>query len=242
MLALSQADFLALWERGRTLHPLDQGLLTVCAALSEAQDNSAADWPIGRRNRALAELRLACFGPRLRGWTSCRQCAEKLEFELDGRALAESELPQYRQPIIVNGRAFRLPTSRDLAQIAAEQDPIAAAMLLLERCRVDGRAAAEDGAAQATDWTEEDINAVGEKMALADPLAEIMLHFDCPACGASFEESLDLSTFLWAEIEARAQRLLLEVHTLATAYGWSEAEILSLNAARREFYLEMVRA
>ena len=79
-------------------------------------------------------------------------------------------------------------------------------------------------------------------MALADPLGEIMLHFDCPACGTSFEESLDLSTFLWAEIEARAQRLLLEVHTLAVAYGWSEAEILSLNAARREIYLEMVRA
>jgi len=242
MLALTQADFLALWESGRALHPLDQGLLTVHAALSETQDGSVADWPIGRRNRALAGLRLACFGPALRGWTSCRQCSEKLEFELDGRALAENELPQYHEPIVVNGRAFRLPTSRDLAQIAAEHDPIAAAMLLLERCRVDGRAAAEDRAAPATDWTEEDIDAVGEKMALADPLAEIMLHFDCPACGTSFEESLDLSTFLWAEIEARAQRLLLAVHTLATAYGWSEAEILSMNAARREFYLEMVRA
>jgi hypothetical protein len=242
MLALTQADFLALWESGRALHPLDQGLLTVHAALSETQHDSAADWPIGRRNRALAELRLACFGPALRGWTSCRQCAEKLEFELDGRALAESELPQYREPIVVNGRAFRLPTSRDLAQIGTEHDPIASAMLLLERCRVDGRAAAEDQAAPPTDWTEEDIDAVGEKMALADPLAEIMLHFDCPACGTSFEENLDLSTFLWAEIEARAQRLLLEVHTLAMAYGWSEAEILSLNAARREFYLEMVRS
>src|SRR5271170_799939 len=238
MLALRQADLLALWESGRALHPLDQGLLTVHTAFSDTQHDSAADWPIGRRNRALAELRLAWFGPALRGWTSCRQCAEKLEFELDGRALAGSGLPQYRAPIIVNGRAFRLPTGRDLSQIAAEQDPVAAAMTLLERCRLRD----QDQAAPATDWTDEDIDAVGEKMALADPLAEIMLHFDCPACGASFEESLDHSTFLWAEIEARARRLLLEVHTLATAYGWSEAEILSLNATRREFYLEMVRA
>ena len=139
MLALNQADFLALWESRRALHPLDQGLLTVHAALSETQHDSAADWPIGRRNRALAELRLACFGPALRGWTSCRQCAEKLKFELDGRALAESEFPQCRAPIVVNGRAFRLPTSRDLAQIATEHDPIAAAKLLLENCRVDGQ-------------------------------------------------------------------------------------------------------
>jgi hypothetical protein len=35
---------------------------------------------------------------------------------------------------------------------------------------------------------------------------------------------------------------MLDVHTLASAYGWSESEILSLNPARREFYLEMVRA
>jgi hypothetical protein len=240
--ALTQADFLALWERGKTLHPLDWGLLAVHAANSEAPPDSAADWPIGRRNRALAEMRLACFGPALRGWTFCRQCAEKLEFQLDGRLLAESQVPAPGETVVVNERTFRLPTSRDLAKIAAEHDPIAAAMLLLGRCRVDGRATAEDQEAPTTEWTEEDIDAVGEKMALADPLAEIMLHFDCPACGTSFEESLDLPTFLWGEIEARAQRLLLAVHTLAMAYGWNEAEILSLNAARREFYLEMVRA
>ena len=92
------------------------------------------------------------------------------------------------------------------------------------------------------DWTEEDLDAIGDQMALADPLGEIMLHFDCPECGKSFDDSLDLPTFLRAEIEGRAKRLLREVHTLASAYGWSEAEILSLNPARRQFYLAMVRA
>ena len=33
-----------------------------------------------------------------------------------------------------------------------------------------------------------------------------------------------------------------EVHTLATAYGWSEAETLALGDARRAMYLEMVSA
>ena len=87
------------------------------------QPESAADWPIGRRNRALVEMQLACFGPALRGWTSCRRCADKLEFALDGRALAESPLPEQGEPIVVSGRTFRLPTSRDLARIAAEDDP-----------------------------------------------------------------------------------------------------------------------
>ncbi len=43
-------------------------------------------------------------------------------------------------------------------------------------------------------------------------------------------------------MEARAKRLLSEVHALASAYGWSEREILGLSVARREFYLGMVRA
>jgi hypothetical protein len=243
MRALTQVDFLALWESGQALHPLDQGLLAIHAAFPETQQHdNAADWPIGRRNRALAEMRLACFGPALRGWTSCRQCADNLEFQLDGRVLAESHAPEPGETIVVNGRAFRLPTSRDLARIAAEQDPIGASMLLLERCRLDDDAEPPNRTAPTIGWTEQDLDAIGERIAVADPLAEIMLHFDCPTCGESFEESLDLPTFLWAEIEARAKRLLLDVHSLATAYGWSEAEILSLNPARRQFYLEMVHA
>jgi hypothetical protein len=240
MRALTQADFLTLWETGRALDPLDQGLLAVHVAFPETARESTADWPIGRRNRALAELRCVCFGPALRGWTSCRQCGDKLEFELDGTALAESQLPDQGEPIVVKGRAFRLPTSRDLAQIAAEHDPAEAEMLLLERCRVDGPAIVEDQSSSAFDWTEDDLDAIGEKMALADPLAEIALHFDCPACGESFQESLDLPAFLWAEIEGRAKQILLEVHTLASAYGWTESQILSLSAARREFYIAMV--
>ena len=33
----------------------------------------------------------------------------------------------------------------------------------------------------------------------------------------------------------------MEVHTLASVYGWTEREILSLSEPRRAFYLEMVR-
>jgi hypothetical protein len=241
MRAVTQSDLLALWESGKALHPLDWGLLAVNTMFPETQPDSVADWPIGRRNRALVEMQLACFGPALRGWTSCRRCADKLGFALDGRALAESPLPNQAEPIVVNGRSFRLPTSRDLARIAAEDDPGTAAVALVEMCRIDGEPV-ERSFATEIDWTKEDLDAIGDKMALADPLGEIMLYFDCPQCGESFEDSLDLPTFLRAEIEGRAKRLLREVHTLASAYGWGEAEILSLNPARRQFYLEMVLA
>ena len=238
MQSLSQADCLALWESGRALHPLDRGLLAVHAAFPESRTESIPDWPLGRRNRALAELHCASFDRWLRGWTACEQCAERLEFQVDGQALMASGEERACVPIAYAGSEFRLPTSRDLAAIAEESDPSAAALRLLRQCRI----ASNSSEASDEGWSEAELEVIGERMAAADPLAEILLHFDCPVCGCAFDESLDLTAFLWAEMESRAKRLLLDVHELATAYGWSEAEILSLSAARRNAYLEMVRA
>jgi hypothetical protein len=236
MRSLSSDDFLNIWERGFRLHPLDRGLLALSAALPETSYDSLADWPLGQRNRALAELRCACFGPGLQGWIRCAQCEEKLEFQMDGRALMKQDVGCERnqgEPIVVNGHSFRLPTSRDLACAVREADSRLAAVRLLESCRL------EEGVAPA--WSEEEMEEVGEILALADPMAETRLTLHCPKCGYEWYETLDLATFLWSEIEARAKRLLMEIHSLASAYGWTEKEVLSLSEPRRAFYLEMVR-
>ena len=44
------------------------------------------------------------------------------------------------------------------------------------------------------------------------------------------------------ELEAQAKRLLRSVHVLASAYGWSESEILALSEARRDAYVELVQS
>lgn len=230
MRSLTQTDLLVLWETGRSLHPLDQGILAVGAAFPEVRE-SVADWPLGRRNRALVELHGRVFGGSLRGWTVCPQCAEKLEFELDCRTLEAQFDEQQAVFVEVDGERFRLPTSRDLAALIGEMDATQAAQSLLHRLNAAGRAA----------WNEAEIEAAGERLAEADPLAEIRIGFACPSCGEGFAESLDLPSFVWSEMEARARRVLTEVHELASAYGWSESEILRLTPARREFYLEMVR-
>ena len=237
MRALTQAELLALWEAGKPLAPLDRGVLAVGAA-SERHRN-AADWPLGQRNRALAQLHRATFGGALSGWTNCRGCGEPLEFEFDSRSVADAEPgpadeePAERRVVTVGGRSFRLPTSRDLAAAAEEASEPAAARRLLDTCWAGKESAGPD-------WSEEDVAAIGEALAEADPLAEIRLHFDCPACSASFDESLDLADFVWAEIETPAKRILRDVHLLASAYGWSESQILALSPVRRSAYLEMV--
>jgi hypothetical protein len=234
MRVLTQVDFLALWEIGRSLHPLDQAVLTVEAAFPQEAEN-VADWPIGQRNRALAELHCACFGPSLRGWTACRDCEEQLEFEINARALIETGASGGEQFVLVDGQSYRLPTSRDLAAVMHIKDPIVGTQRLLEQCCTAQKLPANA-------WNEEQIDAIGQSIAAADPLAEIMLSFDCPGCGSHFEQSLDLPSFVWAEIEGCVSRLLFDVHTLALAYGWSESDILSMSAARRGSYLKMLRA
>jgi hypothetical protein len=231
MRALSGSELLGLWETGASLHPLDQGVLALEAALPGA--GRVADWPMGRRNRALAELRCALFGPALRGWTGCRECGAQLEFDLDASVMAETSAAEAGDHVAVGQRNYRLPTSRDLAAIVGETDSGLAARRLLARCRAgDDMADASIG--------EDEVEAVGEAMAAADSLAEVLLRFDCPACGAAYDEPFDLAAFLWAELEARARTALWEVHRLARAYGWSEVEILALSPTRRRAYLEMV--
>jgi len=191
MRAPSNADVLDLWERGFRLHAVDRGLLALGVAFPETPYESLADWPLGRRNQALAELRCSCFGPGLQGWTSCTQCGEKLEFQMDGRTLIEPAGDRERGPresIFVKGHSFRLPTSRDLARAAQESDSRVAAIRLLEACRLE--------TGDAPPWSEEDIEDVGERMALADPMAETRLTLHCPNCSHQWEEPLDLAIFV----------------------------------------------
>jgi uncharacterized Zn finger protein (UPF0148 family) len=172
------------------------------------------------------------FGGPLRGWVACPRCGEKLEFAFDGHTVSAGMDAERDASVEVDGERFRLPTSRDLAAVVGETDATRAAERLLRRLQLTGGDV----------WSEAQMEAVGERLAEADPLAEIRLSFTCPRCEVGFEESLDLPSFVWSEMEARARRVLSEVHVLALAYGWSEAEILRLSPARREIYLDMVRA
>jgi hypothetical protein len=236
MRKMTDAGMLDLWERGYRRHPLDRALLVLATAYTEAAGEAAADWSIGKRNQALVAVHSHWFGPRLRGWLPCGRCGAKLEFDMDTQGLTAEMTtgPAPREPVTIGSRVYRLPTSRDLARVLDGTDPHSGAVRIAEACLV-----ADDPPAQ---WSEEELFETGEQLALADPLAEIRVTLHCPECGNECVEPLDIVLFLWTEIEARVRRILVAIHTLATAYGWSEAEILSLTEHRRAPYLEMVHS
>jgi hypothetical protein len=156
-----------------------------------------------------------------------------LEVALNARELAAG--PTGSADVIeFCGHAFRLPNTGDLISIAGEAEPRAAGQHLAERCRI--------GTGGSVEWDESALESLGERLAQADPLAEIQIHLRCPQCGAEQNEVFDVVTFMWAQIDARARRLIAEVHTLAREYGWSEREVLDLSEVRRALYLELAQS
>jgi len=114
---------------------------------------------------------------------------------------------------------------------------------LLARCIIDVKRADSDGGEVAVEILPAPIaDAIAARMSEADPQADVELSLTCPACGHAWLQPFDIASYLWAEIGDWAKRVLREVHALALAYGWDEADILAMSAQRRRMYLQMTGA
>ena len=196
-----------------------------------------ADLTIGERDARLLRLRKLVLGAGAAGISECPECGERVEFAIDTATIAcREEVTETAREIEVNGTRvqFRLPTSRDLAEVVAAPDESQSLRRLLKRCVIRLNSASE--------LPDEIVEALGAAMLQADPQSEIIISLGCPNCGRQWELLFDIAHFLWHEIAAQAQRLVCEIDVLARAYGWTEREILSLPAQRRRTYLEMLAA
>ena len=134
----------------------------------------------------------------------------------------------------VDGKAlsYRLPTSEDLLAVADVPEASARRALLARCLDLD-----------LVGMTDDDVAHIGEAVEHAmdevAPAGAIDLVVRCPACAHVAELPLDVPALLWAEIETQAANALEDVHVLATAYGWTEADVLALGPLRRAAYLAM---
>ena len=222
------------WECGRNRHPLDRALLLYSIAAPGGDPEDLADRHLGQRNAALLRLRESMFGDVLSSCVDCPHCDERLEFGVSAAAL-RSQPAADTAHVEVDGLRFRLPTTRDLAQITGEGDAEIAAQRLALSLVEANQAANKDAVAVL-------IPRMAAALEQADPRIDCALDLNCPACGQAWTASFDIAGFLWEEIDARARRLLDEVHVLARTYGWPEREILSLSETRRAAYLERAMA
>jgi hypothetical protein len=257
---LNAQSLLNIWELGQIRRPVRRALLLLCAACPDQNETSLAGLCIGRRDTLLFQFYQQMFGPRLNAAVTCPACGVQLEFSLLIPDLLQ--LKPADDPLeITHGEwrlRFRLPTSSDLIVLEKgevestpafpipdltspppiTEPPSIAYTQLAKACLVE--AFHEGVPSSASSVPAEALADLPASMSAADPLAEVILSTTCPACAHQWPILLDIASFLWVEIEDIALHLLEEVHTLACAYGWREAEILALSAQRRRWYMERV--
>jgi hypothetical protein len=245
MHALSTASLLDVWEDGLTRPQAQRAVELLAAAYPESSRESFAMLSIGQRDGRLLALREELWGPRMPAVVPCPACRERLELVLNTRGLLSEGLPDQAGSDSLERAGytvtFRLPNSEDASAAARfANDPDAGREFILESCVLTAEKG--DIPVSADQLPADVIAAVEESMAKADPLADIRLALTCPTCGESWSSVFDIVSYLWAEIEVWAWRILSDVHTLARAYAWHERDILNLSPMRRQFYLERVGA
>jgi hypothetical protein len=240
MHALSAESVVRIWEMGRDLPPIDRGLAMLSAALPDRPRDAFDAMLIGEQQRLLFRLRAMTFGSAVDGVVDCPHCEERLEFELEPAALLPDPGVATETEVRMDGLELRIRPLRvgDIRDVARLDDPELVRRILGERAVLSARGT--DGEVEAADLPDAVIARVSDELARIDAAAEMLIELRCPGCGAVLSPVLDAAELLWSEIRGLAQRLLMEVHTLASAYGWTEREILGLTPARRQAYISLV--
>jgi hypothetical protein len=204
---------------------------------------------VGDREALLLHLRRITLGDSIQAVVDCPAgtCRERMDLELRAADLLVAPDPdpqeEHEADFTVQGMRvkvrFRLPTGADQEAAAplAASDPQAASHLLLRRC-----IQAVEGDDPALVEIPEFGASLGQLMSELDPQSEILINLECPACGGRQRVTFDVGSFLHQEVLSRARKLYDDVHCLASHYHWSEAEILSMSAARRRIYIELIAA
>lgn len=224
------------------LRPIERALLLISAFYPEKEIDDFFRLSIGQRNFLLLRQRERVFGPTLSFLESCPSC--KMQLEMDASVDDIISTPEVgkkdRLSLSIDGYEvqFRLPDSLDLLAVENFNDGDLAKSLLLQRCILEAHG--PDDEITADRLPAKVIEAMALEMERADPHGIIRFDLSCPSCGNEWQVNFDIVSFFWIEIDAWAKRVLREVHTLASAYGWSEAEILAMSPRRRGIYLEMV--
>jgi hypothetical protein len=243
MQKLSPRELLDVWERGSTQRPHERAHTILAAALHDQPEAALDDLSVGRRDSLLLDVRELTFGPTLDAVVACGRCGERLERRFgpdEVRAQTPADGPATAE-VVAGGWCVRIrpPSARDLAAAADAGGAAEARAVLLERCVVE--AIEGELPRPVADLPAKVLEAIEARMAELDPQADVRLAMSCPACGERWDEALDIAAFLWSEIDAWAPRALRDVHVLASAYGWSEADILALGPRRLAAYLEMAK-
>src|SRR5262249_43903745 len=195
----------------------------LAAACPEREPDALADLSIGHRDALLLRLREETFGPNLTGVVACPACGEQIEIAVNSADLtanasrpAAPAAPASALTATLAAAAaavtavtaaagevaveiddyavvLRAPNSRDV-MAASQLDLSSARAAILRRCVVSARYA---GAPVAAGEVPEPVLAIAEqRLAEADPQADMRPRLACPACGQDATAVFDIVSVL----------------------------------------------
>lgn len=242
----STTALLDAWEHGLGRPASERALALLAASDPAGAAEEHARLPLGERDARLLALRQWAFGSRLDGVAGCPACGAELELSFDATELAltspaseEGGGAASELTLHVDGHevGFRVPNSLDVREAAFAGTVAGARRVLLQRCVTTSRRSGSP--VEPVALPSAVVDAIEEAMADRDPQADVRFALACPDCGHEWDAIFDVGEFLWGEVDQWARRVLVDVASLASAYGWTEAQVLGLSPARRDAYLEL---
>jgi hypothetical protein len=176
------------------------------------------------RDALLAALHRGMFSDDIVASTDCTHCGEPFDMAFQLSALqhqleaerTQASVPAPRELVTADGATIRLPDAIDEEEAAGLGDEA--------RARLVAHILSEGA-------DETDLDTRLEALA---PILDVDLQPACFRCGEATVIRFDIQSFVLQRLLDRREHDLSEVHALASGYGWSLAEILSLPTSLRQ--------
>ncbi len=192
--------------------------------------SSAREWLLQR-----AALRLWSDS----GWfeARCRICERAFDLPVTladaPRKAAGAGFPVIEVATSLGPRAFEAPNGAHEEALAETRFAAGPVRHLLGLCGLEAEALAD-----ATRFTPQDLGTIEAAFEAACPDVADHLNTRCPACASDIEVRIDPMGFAFPSSRA----VLGDVHLIASAYHWSEADILAMPSPRRAAYADLIRS
>lgn len=237
---LTTDELLRLTDQKARQSRIEWALELVSIVFPERDWMGWASLPVGKRDRALIQIRISYFGESFEAVARCPGCQEEVEYDVHLNRILD-RLPGTEPgwvTVLIEGRMerFRPFTSLDLVHAGSIHEVDQTITALLALCWDSGN--------RPRSWVlpylkQEGIQqALSHALAAEDPAAELTVELECGLCRHLWEELIDPPAILRQDVQEAGERVLEEVATLARFYGWSERDILAMPPARRARYLE----
>ena len=210
------------------------------SSLQQGEVYNLTSWD---REQMLAAVYIRTYGAKIESTIKCRQCGEDFDMDFDLEDLLNFLNPVERETSgikrlddgtfqLAEDISFRLPTGVDECAVIGFE-PEKAREILLERC-IQGN---HESALRSKYF--DDIQSAMETLS---PLVDTELDARCPECDHGQKVHFDLQHYLLSAIKGERKHLMQEIHALASSYGWSLSEILSLPRSQRRTLSGMVES